>query len=127
MQLTRTSLTPHAPSEGLDNLVYSNLYIAIHYHRPQAMPPLGATDDNTSVPFTMLESAERVREERRELQMKGESDEREVEYTRERENESDFQIIWARGSDVCVCCEGVEVKGCRPRREENIHCPCYKR
>ena len=55
-----TSLTPDTLNEDLDNLVYSNLYIAIYYHRPQAMPPLGATDYNTFVLFN-LGVAQRVR------------------------------------------------------------------
>lgn len=42
--------------------------------------------------------------------MKGESDEREVEYTRERENEGDFQIIW-EGDPMYACCQGVGVEG----------------
>ena len=53
------------------------------------MLPLGATDYNT---FTFCSQSwslheERVRGERKELQMKGESDERRVEYTRERKRE----------------------------------------
>ena len=58
--------------------------------------------------------------------MKGRSDEEGVNYPgRGRRLE---RLLGQSGSNVCVRCQGVEMKGrrIREKKQDNIHCPCYK-